>query len=159
MAPFSSGIVFLGYAAAYHRLSNNPAEMDKAIAAIEDLADAKPNKVNYCGEALLINGRYQRAIDVFETMGTSSQSFDRTVQTSGQQMLGRDEILDRLEGHLSTLRSILERNRGDFEVIKSRRTLALTRAELADGLRARRRRAAVLIEELGLRTRKIMPVF
>ncbi len=101
----------------------------------------------------------EQAILTFETMGTSSQSFDRTVQTTGQQMLGRDEILDRLTGHLATLKSILERNGRDWEAIKSRKTHAGTRAVLEDGLRARRRRAAVLIEELGLRTRKIMPVF
>ncbi len=101
----------------------------------------------------------EQAIRTFETMGTSSQSFDRTVQTTGQQMLGRDEILDRLTGHLATLKSILERNSRDWEAIKNRKTPAETRAVLEDGLRARRRRAAVLIEELGLRTRKIMPVF
>jgi len=100
----------------------------------------------------------EHAIEVFESMGRNAQNFDRTVQTTGPQMLGRDEILGRLEGHLATLRAILERNRRDWLAIKDPRTPSDVRAALDDGLRARRRRAAVLIEELGLRTRKIMPV-
>jgi RNA polymerase primary sigma factor len=101
----------------------------------------------------------QQAIDVFENMGRNSQNFDRTVQTAGPQMLGRDEILDRLDGHLKTLRAILERNKRDFEEVNKSRTTKDLRTELDDGIRGRRRRAALLIEELGLRTRKIMPVF
>jgi len=101
----------------------------------------------------------QQAIDVFENMGRNSQNFDRTVQTAGPQMLGRDEILDRLDGHLKTLRAIIERNKRDFEEVRRSRTSKELKLELDDGIRGRRRRAALLIEELGLRTRKIMPVY
>ncbi|TFG92090.1 MAG: RNA polymerase sigma factor RpoD [Myxococcales bacterium] len=101
----------------------------------------------------------QQAIDVFENMGRNSQNFDRTVQTAGPQMLGRDEILDRLDGHIKTLRAIIERNKRDFDELSHGHAPKELRAEIDDGIRARRRRAAILIEELGLRTRKIMPVF
>ncbi|MHC4252941.1 MAG: sigma-70 family RNA polymerase sigma factor, partial [Planctomycetota bacterium] len=101
----------------------------------------------------------RKSISIFENMGRSSQNFDRTVQTTGPQMLGREEILDRLDSHLATLKAMLERNKRDFAAVRSSRTPASARVALEDALRARRRRAAVLIEELGLRTRKIIPVF
>ncbi|MHC5056443.1 MAG: RNA polymerase sigma factor RpoD [Planctomycetota bacterium] len=101
----------------------------------------------------------RKAISIFENMGRSSQNFDRTVQTTGPQMLGREEILDRLDSHLATLKAMLERNKRDFAAVRSSRTPASARIALEDALRARRRRAAILIEELGLRTRKIIPVF
>ncbi len=111
MAPFSSGIVFLGYAAAYHRLSNNPAELDKAIAAIERLADAKPNKVNYCGEALLINGQYQRAIDIFGKQGKSLQ-FDVLVRqlrlAEALKLAGIDDPRDSLSPWFAPLEAAAE---------------------------------------------------
>ncbi len=101
----------------------------------------------------------RKAITIFESMGRSSQNFDRTVQTTGPQMLGREEILDRLDSHLATLKAMLERNERDFAALRSSRTPPSARTALHDALRARRRRAALLIEELGLRTRKIIPVF
>jgi len=101
----------------------------------------------------------REAVNIFENIGRSSQNFDRTVQTTGPQMLGREEILERLDAHLATLRAMLERNKRDFAALRHSRTPAAAKATLEDALRARRRRAAVLIEELGLRTRKIIPVF
>ncbi len=100
-----------------------------------------------------------KAISVFENIGRSSQNFDRTVQTTGPQMLGREEILARLDGHLATLRAMLDRNKRDFAALRQSRTPATAKAALEEALLARRRRAAVLIEELGLRTLKIIPVF
>jgi len=101
----------------------------------------------------------REAVNIFENIGRSSQNFDRTVQTTGPQMLGREEILERLDAHLATLRAMLDRNKRDFAALRQSRTPAAAKATLEDALRARRRRAAVLIEELGLRTRKIIPVF
>jgi len=61
----AGGIVHLGYAAAYHRLAGDAKGLEEAVAGIRRLAAAKPNKVKYCGEALLINGRFQDAIEMF----------------------------------------------------------------------------------------------
>jgi RNA polymerase primary sigma factor len=100
----------------------------------------------------------ERAVAIFEGMGRSSQNFDRTVQTTGPQMLGRDEIIERLDSHLKTLRAIVERNKRDFSALNRSRVAKEIRYNLTEALRARRRRAAVLIEELGLRPRKIVPI-
>jgi RNA polymerase primary sigma factor len=100
----------------------------------------------------------ERAVEIFEGMGRSSQNFDRTVQTTGPQMLGRDEIIERLDSHLKTLRAVVERNRRDFAALDRSRVAKDVRYNLTEALRARRRRAAILIEELGLRPRKVVPI-
>ena len=56
------GIVELGELAAFHRLAGNAKGADEAAAAIVALARRKPNKLWYCVEALLINGRYDEAL-------------------------------------------------------------------------------------------------
>lgn len=60
------GIVDLGYAAAYHRLAGNAAEFDEAVGGIKRLAERKPNKLWYCGETLIINERFQDAVELLK---------------------------------------------------------------------------------------------
>ncbi|NQU20547.1 MAG: hypothetical protein HQ567_04640 [Candidatus Nealsonbacteria bacterium] len=60
----AGGIVHLGYTAAFHHLAGNAKELDEAVVALRELAVRKPNKLWYCCEALLINERYQDAVDL-----------------------------------------------------------------------------------------------
>jgi len=65
----SGDIVELGFAAAYHRLAGNDQGFDEAVAAIHRLAEAKPNKMRDCAEALLINQRYEEALELYRRHG------------------------------------------------------------------------------------------
>jgi tetratricopeptide (TPR) repeat protein len=65
-ATLPGGIVDLGYAAAYHRLAGNVKQLDEAVARIKQLAERKPNKLWYCGETLIINERYQDAVELLK---------------------------------------------------------------------------------------------
>lgn len=68
----AGGIVHLGYTAAFHRLAGNGKELEEAVAAIQELAERKPNKLWYCGEALLINDRFQDAVNLLKEERTAS---------------------------------------------------------------------------------------
>ena len=64
--PYTGGIVYLGYAAAYHRLAGNSKQFEEAVTGIKKLAERKPNKLWYCGESLMINDRFQDAVDLLK---------------------------------------------------------------------------------------------
>ncbi len=72
---------------------------------------------------------------------------------------GRDTVSEQsIRQNVETLHGVLRRNREDFERLKSKRLRTKNRREIDDGLRARRRRAAVLVEELGLRQKRLAPI-
>jgi len=60
----AGGIVHLGYTAAFHRLAGDAEKFEQTVGAIKDLARRKPNKLWYCGEALLINQRFEDAMEL-----------------------------------------------------------------------------------------------
>ncbi len=66
----AGNIVDLGFAAAYHRLAGNQQGLDAVADAIHGLAEAKPNKLRDCAEALLINERYDEAIELYRRHGS-----------------------------------------------------------------------------------------
>jgi len=69
----AGGVVELGFAAAYHRLAGNCDEFEAAVAAIGRLAESKPNKLRDCAEALLINERYEEAVELYRKHGGDIQ--------------------------------------------------------------------------------------
>ncbi len=102
----------------------------------------------------------EKAIEIFEALNRADLAFDRTVQTSGSSGVERDDIFERKEGHIGTLHAILKRNAEDLNLLKDadltphHRALRLNRLLLKE----RRLNAAKLLEELGLRTKKLLPL-
>ena len=81
--------------------------------------------------------------------------FDRTVQVSVTDRLEKEQILGRINHNLTTLATLLKRNRHDFLVACSKSQSRTKRTQAWKDLARRRRRAVRLIEELGLRTHRI----
>ncbi len=85
--------------------------------------------------------------------------FDRTIQVSVSDQLEKHQILGRFPHNLRTLNALLERNREDYRVMASK-TASKTKRQLARlQLVRRRRRAARLVEELGLRMEHFEAMF
>jgi RNA polymerase primary sigma factor len=100
----------------------------------------------------------EKAIEIFEALNRADLAFDRTVQTSGSSGVERDDIFERKEGHLNTLKAILTRNAEDIAQLKDP-SLPDARALITRTiLKERRLNAAKLLEELGLRTKKLLPL-
>ncbi len=84
--------------------------------------------------------------------------FDRTVQVSVTDRLEKEQILGRLPHNLRTLEILLQRNEEDYRVATSKSEKMAVRRQAWARLAQRRRRAVMLIEELGLRTQRIEPM-
>jgi RNA polymerase primary sigma factor len=78
--------------------------------------------------------------------------FDRTVQVSVTDRLEKEQILGRMPHNLETLDILLERNAEDYRIATSKSEKPARREQAWKNLAKRRRRAVMLIEELGLRT-------
>ncbi len=83
--------------------------------------------------------------------------FDRTVQVSVTDRLEKEQILGRLPHNLKTLEILLQRNEEDYRIATSKSVKISQRRSAWARLAQRRRRAVMLIEELGLRTQRIEP--
>jgi len=104
-----------------------------------------------------------RAVRQLERLSQSELAMDRATPgisgtVSGQDEAGREELFRRLQANLNTVRAILERNNVDWKRLRSGATGAAERRRLRWALTARRRRAARLLEEVGLRSKKLLPV-
>ncbi len=84
--------------------------------------------------------------------------FDRTVQVSVTDRLEKEQILGRLPHNLKTLETLLQRNEEDYRTATSKSVKMSQRRAAWGRLAQRRRRAVMLIEELGLRTQRIEPM-
>jgi RNA polymerase primary sigma factor len=100
----------------------------------------------------------QMAYKVLKRVHKGELPFDRTVQVSVTDRLEKDQILRRLPHNLATLEVLLKRNRRDYRVALSKSNSKGKREAAWRRLGRRRRRAVVLVEELGLRTQRIEPM-
>ena len=95
------------------------------------------------------------AFKVLERVHRGELPFDRTVQVSVTDRLEKEQILGRLPHNLTTLERLLERNAEDYAIATSKGEKMARRREAWARLGRRRRRAVMLVEELGLRTQRI----
>ena len=95
------------------------------------------------------------AYKVLKRVHRGELPFDRTVQVSVTDRLEKEQILGRLPHNLATLETLLERNSEDYRVATSKSEKPARRLAAWKALAKRRRRAVMLVEELGLRTQRI----
>ena len=100
----------------------------------------------------------QTAFKVLRRVHEGDLPFDRTVQVSVTDQLEKCQILGRLPFNLRTLETLLKRNQHDYHVATSRSRALAQRRPAWRRLGRRRRRAVLLVEELGLRTQRIEPM-
>ncbi|MCX7805609.1 MAG: RNA polymerase sigma factor RpoD [Planctomycetota bacterium] len=100
----------------------------------------------------------RNAVRIYESINKPDLSFDRAVQTNASQGLERDDVLERKDGHLETLRRILAVNSEMFAKVRDPKTPPEERERLRDTLNRHRLAAARLLEELGIRTKRLLPM-
>ena len=101
----------------------------------------------------------QGAVSTLEKVQNGELRLDRTIEVSVTNTKEKKLILKRLVPNLHTLRNLLEANRCDFKIAISRSRKPKERREAWQRLVRRRYRAVRLVEELNLRTNKLMPLF
>ena len=105
-----------------------------------------------------------QAVETLKQVSEGSLPFDRTMRVSTLDDKAKDKISTRIPANLPTVEKLLELNRLDWtaldELRKEDGTIRETKKARAirEQIAARRRRMAALIEELCLRTGRIVPL-
>jgi RNA polymerase primary sigma factor len=101
-----------------------------------------------------------QAIKILQQVESGDLPFDRTMKTSTAETLGKDSINKRLPENLQTVRLLLDANQQDWDQLhkagkgKSDALVEQTMKRIVQ----RRRKAVTLLEELSLRTSKVVPI-
>ena len=83
--------------------------------------------------------------------------FDRTIKVSMTESLEKEQILGRLPHNLTTIASIRERDLTDFAAAQSVGLDSDKGRVVLENIERRRRRSVTLLEELSLRTQRLLP--
>ena len=98
------------------------------------------------------------AIRTLRLVGEGRLPFDRTMRISTAENLGKPTIIRRLPFNLATLDKTAELNQQDWMAMHEGRVPAAVRRKLLKQIERRRRRGTTLLEELSLRTSRIIPM-
>lgn len=98
------------------------------------------------------------AVDTLEKVFAGELPFERTLRTSDTENVRKEQILGRMPLNLKTLKTLLDRNVEDFRLLRAEGGTASQKATIRDRMLLRRRKMAVLCEELSLRTQRLQPI-
>lgn len=99
-----------------------------------------------------------QAVDILQQVSDGRLPFDRTMKISTSEAMAKNTITKLLPENLTTVRKLMELNEQDFEKLCASRLSASARSSLLRQLGQRRRKIAKLLEELSLRTSRIIPL-
>jgi RNA polymerase primary sigma factor len=100
----------------------------------------------------------QAAVEILQQVNDGDLPFDRTMKIStAEDQADKGTIGQRIPTNLNSARSMLARNRDEWEKMRECKNKQ-QQAELMLSIRRRRRRCVKLLEELSLRTSKVAPL-
>ncbi len=97
-------------------------------------------------------------VETLDKVHQGQLPFDRTIKVSLTERLTKDQIQARMPYNLQTLNRLLEANRRDFDRQIRRSTNPEVKAQARQSFLRRRRKCLQLVEELSLRTRRVLPL-
>ena len=101
----------------------------------------------------------QLAIETLRMVDKGELPFDRTMRLSTLEDNAKEKISKRIPVNLETIERLVELNRRDYQQVESGTVRGSKQVQkLQDRIAARRRRMANLLEELSLRTGRIVPM-
>ncbi|GMU21899.1 MAG: RNA polymerase sigma factor SigA [Phycisphaerae bacterium] len=99
-----------------------------------------------------------QAVDILQQVADGRLPFDRTMKISTSEAMAKNTITKLLPENLTTVRKLMELNQVDFTKVAGTRMSASARNQIIRQLNQRRRKIAKLLEELSLRTSRIIPL-
>ena len=105
-----------------------------------------------------------QAVETLKMVRDGVLPFDRTMRVSTLDEQAKEKLSQRIPSKLPTIEKLLEQNRSDWEALDALRrddgTIRETKKarDIRSSISARRRRMAALVEELCLRTGRIVPL-
>jgi RNA polymerase primary sigma factor len=99
-----------------------------------------------------------QAVETLQQVHEGNLPFDRTMRISTAEENAKDKVALRIPVNLATVRSLLEQNRNDFDLLLDGGLSATRDRTVRARMQQRRRKVATLLEECCLRTAKIQPL-
>lgn len=99
-----------------------------------------------------------QAVDILQQVSDGRLPFDRTMKISTSEAMAKNTITKLLPENLATVRKLIEMNDQDFQKLLKPRVAASSRKTIVRAMNQRRRKMAKLLEELSLRTSRIIPL-
>jgi RNA polymerase primary sigma factor len=108
---------------------------------------------------LLENDYAVRAtVETLHRVHSGELPFDRTIKVSLTERLTKEQISRRMPLNLRTVDKLIESNRDDFALLTSRSTAVRLKIEVRKRFIRNRRKTLQLVEELSLRSRRVVPL-
>ncbi|MBU2213270.1 sigma-70 family RNA polymerase sigma factor [Patescibacteria group bacterium] len=105
------------------------------------------------------NTSLEQAVGILRRVQKKDLTFDRTVQVSVTDRMERKHIEGRMQPNLETVEALMTRNRKQYRFVTSKSHPKEERRKVWQQLNKSRSKAVTLVEELGLRTKRIRPMF
>jgi RNA polymerase primary sigma factor len=116
-------------------------------------------RISYRTNMMATDYMLQGAVAALEKVQRGELRLDRTIEVSVTNTSEKKNILKRLGPNLTTLRHLLKLNYRDFRLALSKRFGKAQRRAAWRRLVLRRNKAVRLVEEMNLRTNKLLPLF
>ena len=100
----------------------------------------------------------EAALNILLDVQNGELAFDRTLRGNNTLEIKKSDMESRLIENIQTLQKILNQNSIDFQKYLEIEPGYKERAKLAKKIKARRKKGVILLEELGLQTKKIRPM-
>ncbi len=100
----------------------------------------------------------QATVETLDRVHASELPFDRTIKVSLTERLTKDHIQARMPQNLPLLNHLLDQQRKDFSTLISRSASAEEKQQARQRYMSRRSKMLQLVEELSLRTRRVLPL-
>jgi len=100
----------------------------------------------------------REVIKMYRQAMHSGAALDRLVQTTGSEAPDRAELINNLQNHLKVLEKTLKENNDVIKIMRASKTSMTERRRLKSRLDNMRYRAAKVVEGMGIRLRRLVPV-
>jgi RNA polymerase primary sigma factor len=131
------------------------------LSRAEEIALAKKIEVTrkrFRRSVLGCNYTMQATIRTLTEVHRGALPFDRTIKVSLTERLTKEQIMARMPHNLRTLEHLIGQNRQDFKKLIKKSTDPVEAAAARKRFCRRRRKNLTLVEELSLRTRRVLPM-
>ncbi len=100
----------------------------------------------------------RHTVEILRKVAAGILPFDRTIKVSLTERLTKEQVSARMPHNLRTLDALIEENRRDFQLVVRRSTSDSAKATARQSYQRRRMKSLVLVEELSLRSRRVIPL-
>ncbi|MCF7959715.1 MAG: sigma-70 family RNA polymerase sigma factor [Pirellula sp.] len=100
----------------------------------------------------------RQTVEVLRKVAAGILPFDRTIKVSLTERLTKEQVGARMPHNLKTLDTLMDDNRRDFQSIVRKSTTMSRKDQARMNYQRRRLKSLVLVEELSLRSRRVIPL-